>query len=126
MGTIRSYNTSYALTMCHIRTFNLHHRSRHPMLDGFITPFPITTGFELSWVPNFFPCSILFSFGSVTGCTRALGVMNLISSEATIAQCSQGLLMPSSAGEIMLQHPADEGQNSCPGFCTFLPLALHT
>ena len=37
-------------------------------------------------------CIYNFCFGNVTGCTWAVGVMNLISSEATTAQCSQGLL----------------------------------
>ena len=49
------------------------------------------------------------------GCTWAVGVMNLISSEATIAQCYQGLLKPSSTME-RLCAPESKACSSCPGF----------
>ena len=61
-----------------------------------------------------------FLGGVVTGYT--LGVMNLISSEATIAQCSRLL---SARGGIVL-YPADEGQKPKQLFrvCTFFLLRV--
>ena len=55
----------------------------------------------------------------VTGCTGALGVMNLIRSVATTAQCSQRLLNTQLPGRVCAAPCCDEGQkpkNSSPGF----------